>query len=101
MSKYRAFAGIDWASMVHVACVVGPDGEVVDRFEFPHDAAAITGMIQRLKRSRASGVAIERGDGPVVEALMDSVPPFIGREGRSFPLWREQPCVSRSSLDLV
>ncbi len=72
MSKCRAFAGIDWASMVHVACVVGPDGEVVDRFEFTHDAAAITGMTQRLKRSKASGVAIERGDGPVVEALMDS-----------------------------
>ena len=58
--------------MVHVACVVDPDGEVVDRFEFTHDAAAITGMTQRLKRSKASGVAIERGDGPVVEALMDS-----------------------------
>ena len=33
---------------------------------------AITDMIQRLKRGKASGVAIERGDGPVVEALMDS-----------------------------
>ena len=52
MSKCRAFAGIDWASMVHVACVVGPDGDVVDRFEFTHDAAAITGMTQRLKRSQ-------------------------------------------------
>ena len=72
MSKCRTFAGIDWALMVHVACVVGPDGEVVDRFEFTHDAAAITDMIQRLKRGKASGVAIERGDGPVVEALMDS-----------------------------
>ena len=50
MSKCRTFAGIDWASIVHVACVVGPDGEVVDRFEFTHDAAAITGMTQRLKR---------------------------------------------------
>jgi transposase len=72
MSRCRMFAGIDWASLVHVACVVGPEGEVVDRFEFTHDAAAITSMIQRLKRAKASGVAIERGDGPVVEALMDS-----------------------------
>jgi transposase len=72
MSKCRTFAGIDWASMVHVACVVGLDGEVVDRFEFTHDAAPIMGMTQRLKRSHAGGVAIERGDGPVVEALMNS-----------------------------
>jgi hypothetical protein len=34
MSRCRMFAGIDWASLVHVACVVGPEGEVVDRFDF-------------------------------------------------------------------
>jgi transposase len=61
-----------WASVLHVACVVNADGEVLDRFEFTHDAAAITGMIRRMKRGKVSGVAIERGDGPVVEALMDS-----------------------------
>ena len=72
MNDSVRFAGIDWASMLHVACVVDVDGEVVDRFEFAHDAAAITGMIRRMKRGKVSGVAIERGDGPVVEALMDS-----------------------------
>jgi transposase len=72
MTDSVRFAGIDWASMLHVACVVDLDGEVVDRFEFAHDAAAITGMIRRMKRGNVSGVAIERGDGPVVEALMDS-----------------------------
>ena len=72
MSDGVTFAGIDWASMLHVACVVGGDGQVVDRFEFTHDAEAITDMIRRMKRVKASGVAIERGDGPVVEALMDS-----------------------------
>jgi Transposase len=72
MSDGVTFAGIDWASMLHVACVVDGDGQVVDRFEFTHDAAAITDMIRRVKRVKASGVAIERGDGPVVEALMDS-----------------------------
>ena len=72
MDESVTFAGIDWASMLHVACVVGSDGQVVDRFEFTHDAAAITDMIRRMKRMKASGVAIERGDGPVVEALMDA-----------------------------
>jgi hypothetical protein len=50
MSDDVTFAGIDWASMLHVACVVGDDGQVVDRFEFTHDAAAITDMIRRMKR---------------------------------------------------
>jgi transposase len=72
MSNGVTFAGIDWASMLHVVCVVGAEGEVLDRFEFAHDAAAIAGMIRRLRRGKVGGVAIERGDGPVVEALVDS-----------------------------
>jgi hypothetical protein len=42
MSEGVAFAGIDWASMLHVACVVGERGEVRERFEFAHDAARST-----------------------------------------------------------
>jgi transposase len=72
MSEGAAFAGIDWASMLHVACVVDAGGEVVDRFDFAHDAAAIAGMVRRLRRAKVTGVAIERGDGPVVEELLDA-----------------------------
>ena len=72
MSNGAAVAGIDWASMLHVACVLDVQGDVVDRFEFAHDAAAIRGMIRRLSRAKVVEVAIERGDGPVVEELMDA-----------------------------
>lgn len=72
MSDDVAFAGIDWASALHAVCVVDVEGEVLERFEFAHGAAAIGDMIRRLKRAKVSGVAIERGDGPVVEALMDA-----------------------------
>ncbi len=72
MSNGAAVAGIDWASMLHVACVLDVHGDVVDRFEFAHDAAAIRGMIRRLSRAKVVQVAIERGDGPVVEELMDA-----------------------------
>ena len=72
MSNGAAVAGIDWASMLHVACVLDVQGEVLDRFEFAHDAAAIRGMIRRLSRAKVVEVAIERGDGPVVEELMDA-----------------------------
>jgi transposase len=72
MSNGAVVAGIDWASMLHVACVLDAQGDVVDRFEFAHDAAAIRGMIRRLSRAKVVEVAIERGDGPVVEELMDA-----------------------------
>ena len=63
-------AGIDWASEVHVACVMDSDGLVSGRFSFTHDAAAIGAMAGRLRSAGVAGVAIERGDGPVVEELL-------------------------------
>jgi transposase len=63
-------AGIDWASEVHVACVMDSDGLVTGRFSFTHDAAAILAMVGRLRSAGVAGVAIERGDGPVVEELL-------------------------------
>jgi Transposase len=63
-------AGIDWASELHVACVLDVDGAVAGRFSFTHDAAAIRTMIGRLRSAGVARVAIERGDGPVVEELL-------------------------------
>lgn len=63
-------AGIDWASEVHVACVMDGDGLVTGQFSFTHDAAAIRAMVKRLMSAGVAGVAIERGDGPVVEQLL-------------------------------
>jgi transposase len=65
-------AGIDWASEVHVACVMDGGGLVTARFSFTHDAAAIRSMVSRLCSAGVAGVAIERGDGPVVEELLDA-----------------------------
>ena len=64
-------AGIDWASEVHVACVVDADGAVTGRFSFTHDVPAIRAMVRRLRAAKVAGVAIERGDGPVVEELLE------------------------------
>jgi hypothetical protein len=63
-------AGIDWASDVHVACLLDADGAVSVRFSFTHDFAAIRSMVGRLRAAGVAGVAIERGDGPVVEELL-------------------------------
>jgi transposase len=63
-------AGIDWAAADHVACVVDMAGRVIDRFGAAHDKAGIAAMIARLRRAGAGEVAIERGDGVLVEALL-------------------------------
>ena len=34
----RVTAGVDWAKDDHVVCVVGEQGEVIDRFTVHHDA---------------------------------------------------------------
>jgi transposase len=64
--------GIDWASVDHVACVVDTAGRVVSRFSVEHTAAGLTALVRGLRKTGASEVAIERGDGPVVEALLDA-----------------------------
>jgi transposase len=63
-------AGIDWATADHVACVVDLAGRVTDRFCAAHDKAGITAMITRLRKNKVTEVAIERGDGPLVDALL-------------------------------
>jgi len=66
----QVFAGIDWATADHVACVVGMAGRVIDRFSAAHDKAGIDALISRLRRGGVSEVAIERADGVLVEALL-------------------------------
>src|SRR5215469_5347729 len=63
-------AGIDWASADHAVCIVDAAGAVVSRFTVAHTAEGLRTLTQRLARAGAREVAIERGDGPVVEALL-------------------------------
>jgi transposase len=62
--------GIDWASDNHAVAVVAADGEQLDRFTVAHTAAGLRGLCRRLRRAGVDEVGIERGDGPVVEALL-------------------------------
>jgi transposase len=63
-------AGIDWASADHAACVVDAAGKAVARFTVEHSAAGLAELARRLRKAGACEVAIERGDGPVVDALL-------------------------------
>jgi transposase len=63
-------AGIDWASADHAVCVVDASGQAVARFTVAHTAAGLAELAGRLRKAGAAEAAIERGDGPVVDALM-------------------------------
>jgi transposase len=65
-------AGIDWASADHAVCIVDATGAVVSRFTVAHTVEGLRSLVQRLARAAACEVAIERGDGPVVEALLEA-----------------------------
>ena len=65
-------AGVDWATAVHVACVVDMAGRVTSRFSVTHDQAGIVLLTGRLREAGVTEVAIERGSGVLVQALLDA-----------------------------
>lgn len=71
MKQIRRFAGVDWATRNHAVCVVEPEGAIRARFDVPNTGKSFTGLIKRLVKLRVIAVAIERPDGPFVEAMLD------------------------------
>jgi transposase len=65
-------AGVDWARDDHAVAVVDASGQVVERFTVAHTAAGIRDLVRRLAKAGAHEVAIERPDGPVVDALLEA-----------------------------
>jgi transposase len=63
-------AGIDWASADHAVCVVGAGGLVRARFTVEHSAAGLAALVRGLARAGVGEAAIERSDGPLVDALL-------------------------------
>jgi transposase len=66
------FAGVDWATKTHAVCIVAADGVIRARFEVPNTGKTFTGLVKRLGKLQVAGVAIERGDGPLVEAMLEA-----------------------------
>lgn len=70
--RAERFGGVDWGSQTHAVCVVGANGEMAEEFSVDHTAKGLDGLARRLLKERVRRVAIERPDGPVVDALMDA-----------------------------
>ncbi len=66
----RPCAGIDWANSDHAVCILGPDGAVLDRFVITHTTPGLRHLTTALRKAGVNEVGIERGDGPLVEALL-------------------------------
>jgi transposase len=64
--------GIDWARDDHAVSVVDARGREICRCTIEHSAAGLRELIAVLARSGAREAAIERPDGPVVDALLEA-----------------------------
>jgi transposase len=65
-------AGVDWATRSHAVCVVDQHGAIRARFKVPNTHKSLTGLGKRLAKLKVAGVAIERPDGPLVEAMLNA-----------------------------
>jgi transposase len=68
----RVCAGVDWAKDDQAVCIVGSQGEALQRFVVTHDRAGLKDMVRRLLRAGVDEVGIERPDGPIVDALLQA-----------------------------
>ena len=66
------FAGLDWASRTHAACVIDEHGSVCVQFEINHDAPGLAELCRRLRSVGARAIAIERPSGLIVDALLEA-----------------------------
>ena len=66
----RVCGGVDWAKDDHAVCIVGTEGQALQRFMATHDRSGLKDMVRRLLRAGVEEVGIERPDGPIVDALL-------------------------------
>jgi transposase len=64
--------GIDWARDDHAVSIVDTQGRQVHRSTVEHSSAGLRELLALLAHTGATEVAIERPDGPVVDALLDA-----------------------------
>lgn len=68
----KRFAGLDWASQTHAACVIDARGSVILNFEVNHDAAGLAELCRRLRSAHVTAAAIERPSGVIVDTLLEA-----------------------------
>ena len=93
------YAGVDWATDGHAVCVVNEQGRVIVEFDVEHSAKGLAEMCRRIKGAGALRVAIERPDGPVVDALFEAGLEVVVVSSRSVKALRERYGTSGNKSD--
>jgi transposase len=68
----RVTAGIDWSRDDHAVPVVDARGREISRHTIAHSATGLRELISILAHAGAGETAIERPDGPVIDALLSA-----------------------------
>ncbi|HEV7760540.1 MAG TPA: IS110 family transposase [Acidimicrobiales bacterium] len=84
------YAGVDWATDTHAICVVNDQGAIVDEGEVANTADGLAELCRRVRRAGAARVAIERPDGPVVDAVLAAGLEVVVVSSRSVKALRER-----------
>jgi transposase len=84
------FGGVDWATDAHAVAVVDCDGHPIDEFDVDHSAEGLDELCRRLRKHGVARVAIERPDGPVVDALLETHLEVVVVASRSVKALRER-----------
>jgi transposase len=93
------YAGVDWATDAHAVWVVDDRGEVIVEFDATHSADGLAELCRRVEAAGARRVAIERPDGPVVDALLDAGLEVVVVPSRSVKALRERYGTSGNKSD--
>lgn len=93
------YAGVDWAMDGHAVCVVDEHGTPMAEFDVEHTSAGLAEMCRRVKHAGARRVAIERPDGPVVDALLAAGLEVVVVSSRSVKALRERYGTSGNKSD--
>jgi transposase len=94
-----AYGGVDWATDAHAVCVVDDRGEVIVEFDVTHSAEGLAELCRRVENAGAQRVAIERPDGPVVDALLAAGLEVVVVSSRSVKALRERYGTSGNKSD--
>jgi transposase len=65
-------AGLDWARDNHAVSIVDARGRQIHRCTVEHSAAGLRDLLTVLSRHGVGEVAIERPDGPIIDALLEA-----------------------------
>ncbi len=96
------FAGLDWGSATHAACVVDDKGTAVARIEVTHTAEGLKKLLSALAKLAPASeipIAIERPGGLVVDTLVDAGHPVVPIHPNALKACRPRYCAAGGKSD--